>query len=266
MIRLFLPPEQITGETASIRDNDHLHLTRVLRARPGDFVLLLDGKGNAFRARLVSVEKHATTAQIENAVRVPPEPPIFLTVGQALGKGDKFEQVIQHGTEAGASAFVPIHAERSVVDIPVAKVADRVTRWRQIAKGAAEQSGRSRIAEVSAPQTVQESLRGAANDTPTLMLHTDETTVGLRAALEGWSVPPARLLLLVGPEGGWNPTEVAQARAAGALLVGLGPRILRTETAALVAISQILYSMEIEHHANSWPGWQSDTDRPPGFR
>lgn len=244
MIRLFLPPQQISGETACIRDNDHLHLTRVLRARPGDSALLLDGQGNAFQARLVSVEKHETTARIEGTVTMPPEPPIFLTIGQALGKGDKFEQVIQHGTEAGASAFVPVRAERSVVDIPAAKVTDRLTRWRQIAKGAAEQSGRSRIAEVSAPQTVQELLRTAANDTQALMLHTDDTTAALRRTLEAYPTPPARLLLLVGPEGGWSPHEVAQARAAGALLIGLGPRILRTETAALVAISQILYSLE----------------------
>lgn len=245
MIRLFLPPDQIVGETASIRDNDHLHLTRVLRARPGDKVLLLDGRGNAFDACLVSVEKHETIARIEKTASVPSEPPIFLTVGQALGKGDKFEQVIQHGTEAGASAFVPVRAERSVVDIAAAKVPERVARWRQIAKGAAEQSGRSRIADVSAPQTVQELLRTVANDTQALMLHTDETTVRLRQTLEAWSVPPPRLLLLVGPEGGWSPAETAQARNAGALLIGIGPRILRTETAALVAISQILYSLEI---------------------
>ena len=245
MIRLFIPPEQITGETACIRDTDHLHLTRVLRARPGDTVLLLDGRGNAFQARLVSVEKHETTARIESAVVMPPEPPIFLTVGQALGKGDKFEQVIQHGTEAGACAFVPVRAERSVVDIPAAKVADRLTRWRQIAKGAAEQSGRSRIPEVTAPQTLQESFQAAANDTQAWLLHTDETTVGLRKTLEAFSAPPTRLLLLIGPEGGWSPAETAQAHAAGALLVGLGPRILRTETAALVAISQIIYSLEI---------------------
>jgi 16S rRNA (uracil1498-N3)-methyltransferase len=247
MIRLFLPPEQIVGDTAHIRDNDHLHLTRVLRARSGDSVLLLDGLGNAFQARLVSFEKHETTAQIESSVDMPPEPPIFLTVGQALGKGDKFEQVIQHGTEAGASAFVPVRAERSVVDIPAAKVADRLTRWRQIAKGAAEQSGRSRIAEIAAPQTVQELLRTVPNDTQALMLHTDAAAVRLRVTLEAWkgSDPPGRLLLLVGPEGGWSPAETAQAQAAGAILAGLGPRILRTETAALVAISQILYSMEI---------------------
>ena len=247
MIRLFIPPEQITGETACIRDNDHLHLTRVLRARPGEMVLLLDGRGNAFQARLVSVEKQETTARIERSVAMPPEPPLFLTIGQALGKGDKFEQVIQHGTEAGASAFVPVRAERSVVDVPQAKVADRLIRWRQIAKGAAEQSGRSRVAEVSAPQTVQELLKAAANDTQALMLHTGEATVRLRTTLEAFSMSPTttRLLLLVGPEGGWSPAETAHALDAGARLVGLGPRILRTETAALVAISQILYSREI---------------------
>jgi 16S rRNA (uracil1498-N3)-methyltransferase len=245
MIRLFLSPEQITGDTARIRDNDHLHLSRVLRARSGDSVLLLDGQGNAFHARLVSVEKQETIARIESPAAIPPEPPVFLTVGQALGKGDKFEQVIQHGTEAGASGFVPVRADRSVVDIPAAKLTDRVTRWRQIAKGAAEQSGRSRIAEVSAPQTVQELLRTTANDTQALLLHTDPTAVRLRPTLEAWTPAPTRLLLLVGPEGGWSPAEVAHAGAAGARLISLGPRILRTETAALVAISQILYSMEI---------------------
>ncbi len=245
MIRLFLPPEQIVGDTVTIRDNDNLHLTRVLRARPGETLLALDGRGNAFRAVLVSVDRRETTARIEEAVAMPPEPHVFLTVGQALGKGDKFEQVIQHGTEAGASAFVPVRAERSVADVPAAKVTERVARWQQIAKGAAEQSGRSRIAGVSPPQTLPELLRTAANDGPVLLLHTQREALSLRTVLEEFVAPPGRLLLLVGPEGGWSPAEVGQAQEAGARVVGLGPRILRTETAALVAISQILYATEI---------------------
>ncbi len=244
MIRLFLPPEQFVGDTASIRDSDHLHLTRVLRARPGDLVLLLDGLGNAFRAVLVSVEKRESSARIDEQVTMPAEPRIFVTVGQALGKGDKLEQVMQHGTEAGASAFVPIKAERSVADVPSAKVAERLVRWRQIVKGAAEQSGRSRIADVAAPLTLGE-LLGSYLEGPILLLHTQRPAASLRTALSQFEAAPERLLMLVGPEGGWSPAEVDMARTAGAVLVSLGPRILRTETAALVAISQIIYATEI---------------------
>src|SRR5689334_8204485 len=142
MKRIFLPPDQITGNTARILGSDHLHLARVLRARPGERILLLDNSGNAFQAILVSLHKTESLAQIESPITLPPEPALFITVAQALGKGDKFEQVVQHGTEAGASAFIPIRAERSIADIPAARLADRLARWRQIAKGAAEQSGR----------------------------------------------------------------------------------------------------------------------------
>src|SRR5262245_17765384 len=148
MHRLFLSPEQFSGDTARIAGSDHLHLARVLRVRIGDALVLLDNAGNAFHAVVTAVEKTETNARIEDRAEMPPEPPVFLIVAQALGKGDKFETVIQHGTEAGANAFVPVRAERSVVDIPANRIADRVARWRQIAKGAAEQSGRARIAGV----------------------------------------------------------------------------------------------------------------------
>jgi hypothetical protein len=93
MHRLFLPPEQFSDETAIIVGSDHLHLTRVLRARAGESVLLLDNRGNAFQAALVTIGKTETTARIEGRVELPPEPPVAITVAQALGKGDKFEQV-----------------------------------------------------------------------------------------------------------------------------------------------------------------------------
>ena len=125
-----------------------------MRARVGQSVIVLDGRGNAFRAVLVTIGKSESVARIEEAVAVPPEPPIILTIAQALGKGDKFEQVVQHGTEAGASAFIPVRAERCVVDVPDAKVRIAWLRWQQIAKSAAEQSGRGTCADgVTEPMT-----------------------------------------------------------------------------------------------------------------
>ena len=245
MQRIFLPPGQFQGDTARITGADHAHLARVMRAKVGEKVVLLDGTGQAFAAVVVEIGKIETMARIKGMVAMPPEPLIYITVAQALGKGDKFEQVVQHGTEAGASAFVPIRAERSVADIPAAKVADRLERWRQIAKGAAEQSGRSRIAEIGELQTLSQLAKQAqAEEIPLLILHTNGNAPSLRAVLEAGLAQAPRVILAVGPEGGWSPAEVSTALASNHRAVTLGPRILRTETAALVAISQISYAVE----------------------
>ena len=242
MQHLFIPAEQFSGESARICGADHLHLARVLRARPGDSLLLLDNLGNAFQAALVSLDKTETLARIEKIVTLPPEPPVFLTVAQALGKGDKFEQVIQHGTEAGASRFVPLQAERCIVAIPADKVAERVARWQQIAKGAAEQSHRLRIPDVTLLQKFADWAQGETESVPAMLLDPGPDAVPLASVLKSLPAFPARLTLAVGPEGGWSANELTQA--ASLLRVSLGPRVLRTETAALVAISQILYHFQ----------------------
>jgi 16S rRNA (uracil1498-N3)-methyltransferase len=242
MQRLFIAPEQIDGQTARITGPDHMHLAKVLRARAGHAVVLLDGLGNAFRATLTSVDKRESTARIEERIIPPAEPSVFITVGQALGKSDKFEQVVQHGTEAGASAFVPIRAERCVVDIPDERVPERVARWRNIAKGASEQSFRSRIPTVGPPIGFEECITAALEARmPRLLLHAEAPAIPLRMALARFKTPVEQALLLVGPEGGWSANERELAAALGCELVSLGPRILRTETAALIAISQLLY-------------------------
>ena len=253
--RIFLPPEQITDGTAHITGPDHLHLARVLRAREGQSVIVLDGRGNAFRAVLVTIGKSESVARIEEAVPVAPEPPVVLTVAQALGKGDKFEQVIQHGTEAGASVFIPIRAERCVVDVPESKVTERVARWQQIAKSAAEQSGRAVIPHVSAPLTFKQLLDDNVYtkvdpvQPECLLLHPDAGAQPLSRVLPTLRKPllgKTRLIVLaIGPEGGWSQIEVSQAQDADVPLVTLGPHVLRTETAALVAISQILYHLSL---------------------
>lgn len=243
MHHLFLPADQFSAETARIRGSDHLHLARVLRARPGETLILLDNAGSAYRAVIESVGKTETIARLSERVAMPSEPPVKIVAAQALGKGDKFEQVIQHGTEAGASAFIPVKADRCVVDIPPAKAAERLARWRQIAKGAAEQSRRARVPEVLAPMSFAELLRSVTSETTALLLHPESDPVPLRAALTA-SPPPQTLLFAIGPEGGWSPAEVSAARLANVLPVTLGPRILRTETAALIAISQALFHYE----------------------
>lgn len=242
MHRVFVAPAQIVDGQAFLSGSDHRHIARVLRAQPGDEIVVLDGRGNAYRAFLVSIGKSETAARLAGSIEPPPEPQVAITVGQALGKADKFEQVVQHGVEAGACAFVALRARRCVADLPAGRAADRLARWGQIAKGAAEQSGRAYVPTVSGPLRLDAWMAQAQESGwPGILLHPGLESVPLHAALERLGEPPERLLLAVGPEGGWDPTEVSAARAANLTAVTLGPRILRTETAALVAISQILY-------------------------
>ncbi len=251
MIRLFVAPEQIADDAVRITGSDHLHIARVLRAQPGQPLAVLDNRGNAYRARLVAVDKVESLARIEGPAASAPESSLKITVAQALGKGDKFEQVIQHGTEIGAAAFVPIRAERSVADVPAAKVAERLARWRQIAKGAAEQAERTLIPEVSGPLRFMEYLSAQADGYSVLLLHPSPDSIPLSVALRRLDLKGegCSLILLIGPEGGWSLAELSSHAslpdAARPMAVTLGPRVLRTEIAALAAISQILYHMEL---------------------
>ena len=243
-MNIFLKPEQFTGEIAVISESDHVHLTRVMRAKIGQELNLLDGQGNGFLARIEEIGKHQTVARILNSIKLSVEPRLELIVGQALSKGDKLEQVIQHGTEAGAGIFIPIKANRRAYDLPESKLPDRLARWNQIAKGAAEQSLRAVVPKVLPPQTVKEFAMTCANaKVDCLILHPDEGSVRLRTAMDRIGLNP-HLALLIGPEGGWSPEEIRVAKDFGVIQVSLGERVLRTETAALVAISQILYHFE----------------------
>jgi len=252
MIHLFIAPEQIGDGIARISGPSHLHLARVLRVQPGQSVVLLDNKGNAFLAVLVAVERAGTVARIEASLTLRTEPSVHITVAQALGRCDKFEQVIKHGTEVGAAAFIPIRAERSVMDIPAGKLADRLVRWRQIARGAAEQSQRAIIPHVAEPISLMQLLSTTTGATPVLLLHPSRDAEPLATALQQCFAErtSAALVVVIGPEGGWSNAELAlsakprPSSADPVMVVNIGPRILRTETAALVAVSQILYHIE----------------------
>ena len=214
----------------------------MLRARVGQQITLLDGLGNAFLATLIEIEQRESVARIEQPIEPPPEPMPYIVVAQALGKSVKFEQVIQHGAEAGACEFIPLQAERSVVEIPANRLAERATRWQVISKGAAEQSFRARIPAVRLPVKLGDIAREAeAEGLPALLLHTGAPVIPLFDVLQEMKTVPARVYLLVGPEGGWSPNELEIASEHGCRTISLGPHVLRTETAALVAISQLIY-------------------------
>jgi 16S rRNA (uracil1498-N3)-methyltransferase len=218
MNRFFV--DDIGGDRITLPPNVVHQARRVLRLRDGDPLLLLDGRGGQARCRI-----DGDDAVVEERTTASGEPRHRLEVCQALIKGDRLEQVIQHGTEIGVSAFRLIVTERCVVRelSPL-----RVDRLRAIAREAAEQSERGLVPAVHDPVPIAEVLA------PSSVLLYERHAAPRLSELP----PPDRLT--IGPEGGFSAAEVAEAQRAGVTLAGLGPRILRSESVALAAAAVVL--------------------------
>jgi 16S rRNA (uracil1498-N3)-methyltransferase len=232
-------PSYATGDRLTLGKADSHHLLRVMRADPGELFTALAG-GWAYECRLAEVEGALAIGEVVKAAPAGGEPPVEITLFQGLAKGEKMETVIQHGTEIGICRFVPVASSRAVVKLEPKRAAERVERWQRIAREAAEQSRRGGVPTVDPVHSWKEAVARAA-EFDLLLVPWEEGGEGLKVALA--TRPGARrIAVFVGPEGGLAPEEVALARQAGAVPITLGPRILRTETAPLVAAAVILFA------------------------
>jgi 16S rRNA (uracil1498-N3)-methyltransferase len=240
--RFFVDPGQIGGR--SIRfDADQSHqIARVLRLRPGDRVIVLDGRGRQHRVALREVTAPLVTGQIESAQEATGEPAARLTLYQSLLKRDKFEWVLQKGTEVGVAVFVPVITRRSLPRETDDVSPERLARWNRIIKEAAEQAGRGLLPELRRPLGFEAALAETAALDVALLAHEGEGDGTIGGALRPGQ-GAAEVGLFIGPEGGFDPVEVDEARAAGLAIVTLGPRVLRTETAAVVAAALALNAL-----------------------
>jgi 16S rRNA (uracil1498-N3)-methyltransferase len=239
MQRYFINPRQWNGDTIQIEGEDVHHMIRVMRMRPGDRVICCDGQGSDLLAELTDAAGDRVRLQVLEQRPSQGEPGVAVTVAQALLKGDKWEWVLQKGTELGAVSFLPFLSERSVVKLDGNKADKKRERWQKIVKEAAEQSHRGSIPAVQSPVDWNGILEKIRANRPVLFAY-EGGGVPLQQALgEG---PFQHMMLVVGPEGGFTPREAEQAQAAGARAVTLGSRILRAETAPLALLSSILYS------------------------
>jgi len=227
--RLFVPPEQI-AELVRLDPAQSRHLELVLRLKPGAKLEVFDGGGARWPARLESPGVLRLGARKE-----PERGPADVWLAQALAKGEKLDLVVQKATELGARRILPLAAERSVVRLDDERAERRTGRLRRIAQEAARQCGRNHVPAVDVPCTLAD-LAGLLRAEPErrgLLLDPEERAVRLSQAARGAS----RILLAIGPEGGFTPAERARAAAAGFASVALGPRVLRTETAGLAALA-----------------------------
>jgi 16S rRNA (uracil1498-N3)-methyltransferase len=224
--RRFLVAEIPSGRDVDIVGAEAHHLLHVLRLRPGDEIVVFDGRGKEFRAVLTRCEKSsaAATALEPLASR---ESPLELTVAVAVPKMDSMSRIVQKLTELGAHRLIPLQTDRSVVTSR--RAAHQLSRWRRIAAEACKQSGRAVVPTVAEPLAFAELLEADLPARRFLL------TVGGPSL--GEQDRPSSCLLAIGPEGGWTEEEVASALAKGFQPLGLGSRTLRTETAALAAVA-----------------------------
>ena len=242
MPRLFVPPARLQGDRVTLAGEEHRRVCRVLRLQAGDRVTLFDGEGVECDAVLAAPTSRSVDAVLvaRRAVGAPAGAPVTLLCG--LTKGERMELVVQKATELGVARLVPIVTARAVPRLEAERAAGRRARWRTLAREAARPGGRADAPVIDDITPFAAALPALPALALKLLFWEEASGVPLRACLP--ATAPAQVVLAVGPEGGFAPAEVAAAEAAGFRVAGLGPRTLRAETAAIVALALVGYALE----------------------
>jgi 16S rRNA (uracil1498-N3)-methyltransferase len=209
------------------------HLLHVLRLGPGAELILFDGRGGEYAGRLVAAGKQWLEVEAGAHQAVRRESPLRITLGQAISRGERMDYTLQKAVELGVQSIQPLDTEHSQARLEPARLDRKLRHWREVARAATEQSGRERVPEVHPPLALAAWL-AALPPAPLKLLLDPDAGQGLAAL-----APSADICLLSGPEGGLSTDEMARARQAGFTAIRLGPRILRTETAAVACLAAL---------------------------
>lgn len=236
--RFFVPAGSVRARHVTLGPELAHRLGRVLRLRVGDHVVLTEGGAHEYEVQITAVSGNALTANVI-AERPPPhEPEVEVVLYQSLIRANRFDLVLEKGTEIGVSRFVPVAAARSIIQGNGEPSSARAERWSRLVTEAAEQCGRGRLPRIEAPMALEDAVRRAQG--LKLVPYEEERGLGLTAHLRALRVRPALVSLLIGPEGGFDPAEIALARDNGWTSVSLGPRVMRSETAGIIASALVV--------------------------
>ncbi len=231
--RFFVSTRLSAGDSACLDEDDSFHASRVLRLKEGDAIELADVAGHIYAASVTDVDRKVEVRageELEAAVAT-----VALTVAQSIPRGSKMDLIAEKLSELGVDRLVPLFTEKSVA-APGSFSDRKVDRWRRVARAAAAQSRRPGIMSVDRPRNLESWLEEAGGGLIALATETEGRPLGeLLPEMDG------RLSLVIGPEAGFAPAELRLLEDAGAVFAGLGPLVLRTETAALVAVTVIMH-------------------------
>jgi 16S rRNA (uracil1498-N3)-methyltransferase len=240
MTRFFVPSTQIRDGLVYLEGSDHHHLQTVLRRTVGDELRILNGKGEEWVAQIVEMTAQTTIARLSGSIGRQTEPQLKINLVQSLPKADKFEWILQKNTELGVSRFQPFISERSLIKLDAVTKAKKQERWQKIIQEAAEQSGRGIVPPLLPVLEWREFIARFPKGLVLLPWEVEQQH-SLKDVLGTLTELPEQVSVLIGPEGGFAQEEVTVLQELGAIPITLGPRILRTETAGLVAAAALLY-------------------------
>jgi 16S rRNA (uracil1498-N3)-methyltransferase len=246
MHRFFLPPEFCREPELLLTDQEAHHAGDVLRLRPGDDIMVLDGAGGEYRGEILECTRHRVRLKVRQTRRYR-RPPYQIILIQAITKGKTMEWIIQKATELSVARIVPIRTERTVPHLE-AKADERGSKWRHIAREALKQSGNPWLPEVESPSDLSILLRHPPLTDLSLVAALHQSARHPRAAFDSYQrqhhQPPAKIAAWIGPEGDFTGKELETIIAAGASPISLGPQVLRSETAALYCLAILSYEVQ----------------------
>ena len=247
MLHIFVDPVQMKGDLLYVTGKDVNHIKNVMRLKQGDEISVRTGQDDReYRYGIEEFTDSEVVCRLRFVKEADVELPVKVYIFQGLPKADKMELIIQKAVELGAAEIIPVQMRRCVVKLDGAKKGKKTQRWQAIAESAAKQSRRAVVPLVREPMTMEEAVRFAEQNTDVRLLpyELQEADGSTREVMDGIREGSA-VSIFIGPEGGFDPAEVELARKAGVVPISLGKRILRTETAALVALSFLIYHFEI---------------------
>ncbi|MBR1803206.1 MAG: 16S rRNA (uracil(1498)-N(3))-methyltransferase [Clostridia bacterium] len=248
MPKFFVHSNQIEASQIKIVGEDVKHISSVLRIKIGEEITICNQETKLnYLAKITTINKEAVFCQITDCIKPFVESNIKITVFQGLPKANKMEYIIQKATELGATKIVPVAMQRSIVKLEEKTAPKKIERWQKIAETAAKQSGRDYIPKIEQVQTISMICEKMQSNDLTLLAYENEQKTTLKEELKKFKIKPegANVGMIIGPEGGLDSKEVEILIAAGAKPVTLGKRILRTETASITMISDIMYEYEM---------------------
>jgi 16S rRNA (uracil1498-N3)-methyltransferase len=240
MRRFFVRPEDVGADALRLRGDEADHLARVLRLGPGSQVLVFDGHGHEYVVLVERLEIDGVVCRILHHIAVQPSHTVSITLGQGLPKAEKFEWVIQKTTELGVAEIVPLITARVIPHMALRHMPAKLARWEKLAREACKQSGRATLPRLWPPTPLDAFFAASQSADLKLVLWEGEDKRLLRTVLTA-SERVTSVAVLIGPEGGITPQEVARGEVYGFRPVGLGRRMLRTETAGVVAVALLQY-------------------------